>query len=70
MLFAATLVPGSVNVATVEASSANVELTSGSNFAEEEDARRRGKRGKRARFHRGGDDDGGFGFSGRRWRGD
>ena len=72
-LFAATAVTGTVNVATVEASSANVELTSGNAFAEQEDAHRgkRHKKGKRSRFQRGSSsDDGGFGFSGRRWRGD
>ena len=71
-MFATNLVPGYVGTTSAEASSANVELTSGSSFAEQEDAHRskRHKKGKRSRFQRGGNDDGGFGFSGRRWRGD
>lgn len=81
-MFATNLVPGYVGTTSAEASSTNVELTNGSSFAEEEDARRnkkgkknkknkKNKKGKRANLSSSEDnDDDGFGFSGRRWRGD
>lgn len=74
VLFAASVVPGAAGVATIEASTANqVEFVDGSN-ANDAPARRRGRgNDRKERVSRSSDtsnDDGGFGFSGRRYRGD